>query len=165
MPEEASSSSRSAMSANTSASASSAAASGPGRARYSESTPTRMAPLCRGSANTARALAATAADTNPGHREATESRSWISMGDSNLNSSTHGLSPMVTCKSSSLALTSSEANTRSRAVGPLATVTLAPSAPSLRTAARHTAAIGSGASSPAAAVIHAHTLTARSPIT
>ena len=87
MPDEASSSSCSAKSANTSTSARSPADSGPGSARYNDSTPTRIAPACSGSANIARAPAATASGTNPGHRAAADSRSAIRTGAPSQNSS------------------------------------------------------------------------------
>jgi hypothetical protein len=126
--------------------------------------PTWMTPACRGNENIARAPAATAAGTNPGHRAATRSSSGISIGDPSLKSSAPGPSPMVNWNSSSRALTSSEALTGSRATGPLTAVTLAPSTPSLSTAARHSAVIDTGASPSWAEAIHAQTLTARSPI-
>ena len=77
-----------------------------------------MAPACSGNENMARAPAATAAGTNSGHRAATESSSGISIGDPSLGSSAPGPSAMVNWNSSSRALTSSEAQTSSRATGP-----------------------------------------------
>jgi hypothetical protein len=153
------------MSPKTSASASCCGVSGPGRARYSDSTPTRIAPACSGNANSARAPAATAAGTKPGHRSVTSSKSGISIGDPNMKSSVPGPSPVVNSSSSSRTLSSPVADSGSRTPGPLTAVTLAPSTASQFAAARHSAASDTGASPSRAAAIHAHTRAVRSPAT